>query len=69
MARSKQPAVKRESSSEYFNKNTAMWEGSNGVATNGHATNGAAVKDVEGENKEAGVLQLVIAVAGIYASL
>lgn len=70
MARSKQPAVKRESSSEYFNKNTATWEGSNGVATNGHATNGAAVKkDVEEEKKEAGVLQLVIAVAGIYASL
>lgn len=68
MARSKQPAVKRESSSEYFNKKTATWEGPNGAA---NAANGVAVvnKDFEGDKKEAGVLQLVIAVAGIYGSL
>lgn len=70
MARSKQPAIKRESSSEYFNKKTATWEETNGVATNGHATNGAVLKkEPEAEKKDAGVLQLVIAVAGIYASL
>jgi UDP-galactose transporter B1 len=73
MARSKQPAVKRESSSEYFNKKTAAWEETNGAShstsTNGHASDGALVKESPAdEKKEAGVLQLVIAVAGIYAS-
>jgi UDP-galactose transporter B1 len=83
MARSKQPAVKRESSSEYFNKRTSSWEGSSDVAqpsvsANGHSDggdvvakakqSGAAAAAAVTEAKEAGVLQLVIAVAGIYAS-
>lgn len=75
MARSKQPAVKRESSSEYFNKKTADWEktidgASKEKQANGHVANGGA-KPAKGSpaKNEAGVVQLVIAVAGIYASL
>ncbi|KAF7563838.1 hypothetical protein G7046_g313 [Stylonectria norvegica] len=77
MARSKQTPVKREASSEYFNKDTATWEEN----TNGHAKgvtgeeNGYAIKNKkvkvaadQHEGPEAGVLQLVVAVAGIYAS-
>ncbi|CAH0026841.1 unnamed protein product [Clonostachys rhizophaga] len=74
MARSKQPAVKRESSSEYFNKKTADWEktidgASKEKQSNGQVANGGA-KPAKGSpaKKEAGVVQLVIAVAGIYAS-
>ncbi|PTB67449.1 UAA transporter [Trichoderma citrinoviride] len=70
MARSKQPAVKRESSSEFFNKQSAAWEDANGKemkATNGHAA--AASKSAQESGKgEAGLVQLVTAVAGIYAS-
>jgi UDP-galactose transporter B1 len=72
MARTKQPAVKRESSSEYFNKRTASWEGPSEAkaadGTNGKA--GPVVKPIVPamETKEAGIVQLVIAVAGIYAS-
>lgn len=71
MARTKQPPMKREASAEYFNKQTGNWETSNGKkngASNGHVkANGKA--DAAAEEKPAGVLQLVIAVAGIYASL
>lgn len=63
MARSKQVAVRRESSSEYFNKQTAKWEDASGKLANGNAKSDAA------KAPEAGVLQLVIAVVGIYASL
>jgi UDP-galactose transporter B1 len=66
MARTKQVAVKREESSEFFNKQSAEWENANGKeskATNGHA---APSKSAQGE---AGLVQLVTAVAGIYASL
>lgn len=70
MARSKQPAVKRESSSEFFNKQSAAWEDTNGKevkAPNGH---GAPSKSAQEPSKaEAGLVQLVTAVAGIYASL
>lgn len=72
MARSKQPAVKREPSSEFFNKETATWENananghSNGTAANGHVKE--TVLDMGLEKADAGVVQLVIAVAGIYAS-
>lgn len=70
MARTKQPAVKRESSSEFFNKESATWEDANGKeikATNGHA---APSKSAQESGKgEAGLVQLVTAVAGIYASL
>jgi UDP-galactose transporter B1 len=81
MARSKQPPVRRESSSEFFNKRTATWEDTSAEKansmgqSNGGATDDAVGKAVEvvaaevGEKKEAGVVQLVIAVAGIYASL
>lgn len=69
MARSKQPAVKREASSEYFNKDTTAWEASNGdrKAVNGVAS--TAVVDVGLQKQDAGVVQLFVAVAGIYASL
>lgn len=69
MARTKQPAIKREPSSEYFNKETATWEKANG---NGKASNGLVpdqIVDLSLEKPDAGVVQLVIAVAGIYASL
>lgn len=77
MARSKLPPVKRESSSEYFNKNTASWEDTNGKAkraksaTNGQATEAQPAPEAVDHDKDAGagVVQLVIAVAGIYASL
>ena len=80
MARSKQPPVKRESSSEYFNKKTASWEEWNGhdqAPTSGQATNGAvkvhatqvAQNAAQDKKDAAGAIQLVIAVAGIYASL
>ncbi|UNI14336.1 UDP-galactose transporter [Purpureocillium takamizusanense] len=79
MARTKQPPVRRESSSEYFNKRTASWQTSaNGapVADMKHATtaNGGqppvvvAAAAAAAARNEAGVLQLVISVAGIYAS-
>ena len=74
MARTKQPAVKRESSSEYFNRHTATWEDANGTEKkrgNGHQTVAVeprrAVDDLAAS--EAGLVQLVISVAGIYASL
>lgn len=77
--------MKRETSSEYFNKKTAAWEESNGhekasasASVNGksdingvvkhHATEVARNAEEE-DQKAAGVVQLVIAVAGIYASL
>lgn len=70
MARTKQTAVKRESSSEFFNKQSATWEDSNGKevkAANGHAASANAA--AQESAKEAGIVQLVIAVSGIYASL
>lgn len=70
MARSKQPAIKREASSEFFNKTTATWEDterSQKSLSNGNITNKAL--PVPASAQEAGLLQLVIAVAGIYASL
>ncbi|RFU79939.1 hudp-galactose transporter related isozyme 1 [Trichoderma arundinaceum] len=70
MARTKQPAVKRESSSEFFNKQSATWETANGKetkATNGHAASSKSAAQESGKG-EAGLVQLVIAVAGIYAS-
>ena len=78
MARSKQPAMKREASSEYFNKKTSTWEDSAGgkeaIArsedTNGVAKeNGRPADNAITEDKGAGLVQLVIAVSGIYASL
>lgn len=70
MARTKQPATKREASSEFFNKTTANWEAINGHHTisNGHAKKFTAAAAAL-ERPEAGVVQLVVAVAGIYASL
>lgn len=57
MARKKQVPVRREESSEFFNKETATWEDTNGK-----------IKQ-ESQSSDAGVLQLVISVVGIYASL
>jgi solute carrier family 35 (UDP-galactose transporter), member B1 len=70
MARSKQPAIKREASSEFFNKTTATWEDTNQsqkVPSNGNIVSKAVPSSAPAQ--EAGLLQLVIAVAGIYASL
>lgn len=67
MARTKQTAVKRESSSEFFNKQSAEWEDVNGKEPK--ATNGHAAKPSKPAQGEAGLVQLVTAVAGIYASL
>ncbi|KAJ4858914.1 UAA transporter family domain-containing protein [Trichoderma breve] len=66
MARTKQAAVKRESSSEFFNKQSAEWEDVNGKEPK--ATNGHAAKSSKPAQGEAGLVQLVTAVAGIYAS-
>ncbi|KAH7162584.1 UAA transporter [Dactylonectria estremocensis] len=71
MARTKQPATKREASSEYFNKSTATWEDTNGSSKGGKSVNGQAIQvkaDAAHEKPDAGVVQLVVAVAGIYAS-
>lgn len=59
MARTKRAPVKRDASSEFFDKKTAAWQ-------NG---NGAAAQAGSPASGEAGILQLVISVAGIYASL
>ncbi|ATY60454.1 solute carrier family 35 member B1 [Cordyceps militaris] len=65
MARTKQVPNKRQASSEFFNKETAAWESSNAKPK----PNGSAVVGKPAPAKaEAGVVQLVIAVAGIYAS-
>ena len=70
--------MKRESSSEYFNKKTSTWEDSangQGAVASSKATNGVAKANGKlednaiSEDKGAGIVQLVIAVSGIYASL
>ncbi|QPH01852.1 hypothetical protein C2857_006055 [Epichloe festucae Fl1] len=71
MARTKRAPVKRESSSELFNKQTASWDETNGddgrvKGTNGHLE--AAHVSVDDSRSDAGLMQLVISVAGIYAS-
>ncbi|KAJ3493990.1 hypothetical protein NLG97_g4371 [Lecanicillium saksenae] len=67
MARTKQVPSKRQSSSEFFNKETAEWEDSNGKPkANGSAAKATAPAPAKAE---AGVAQLVIAVSGIYASI
>lgn len=76
MARSKQPPMRREASSEFFNKRTATWEDTNGREKTAAAAQPAVTASVNSrapvsvaEKPDAGVLQLVVAVAGIYASL
>ncbi|OAA53879.1 solute carrier family 35 member B1 protein [Cordyceps fumosorosea ARSEF 2679] len=64
MARTKQVPSKRQASSEFFNKEKAEWESSNGKTK----TNGSAIAKSAPVKAEAGVVQLVIAVSGIYAS-
>ncbi|OAQ99928.1 hypothetical protein LLEC1_03739 [Akanthomyces lecanii] len=71
MARTKQVPNKRQASSEFFNKETAAWESSSGAKP---TSNGAVVaaKDAAlrapAAKADAGIMQLVIAVSGIYAS-
>ncbi|KID91036.1 UDP-Glc/Gal endoplasmic reticulum nucleotide sugar transporter [Metarhizium guizhouense ARSEF 977] len=72
MARTKQVPVRRESSSEFFDKQTASWvdtddRGDKLQVANGYtaAANGPASSSAK---PEAGVVQLFISVAGIYAS-
>ena len=78
MARTKQATpLRRDPSSEYFRRDTAgspsrspgSWdkEMSNGES-NGHA-NGSAAKGSAAAQNEAGAMQLLVAVGGIYASL
>lgn len=65
MARTKQAApVRREVSEEYFSREAQPRKGVNGVASPGK-------REVEApaEKKEAGVMEVAIAVGGIYASL
>ena len=77
MARSKQPPMRRESSSEFFNKRTASWEESKeqdrrqlvDKVANGTSSVSIKARDDGPTAKEAGVVQLLTAVAGIYASL
>ncbi|PHH86204.1 hypothetical protein CDD83_10582 [Cordyceps sp. RAO-2017] len=68
MARTKQAAVRREASSEYFNRQTAAWEA--GADANGHAAAAAAAKMPTPATgpEPAGLPQLVIAVGGIYGT-
>ncbi|TQV94822.1 hypothetical protein V2A60_005835 [Cordyceps javanica] len=69
MARTKQVPSKRQASSEFFNKETAEWESSSGKPkTNGSAEAAGTVKPAAPAKADAGVVQLVIAVSGIYAS-
>lgn len=73
MARAKRAPVKRESSSEFFNKQTATWDETNGddgrvKGANGHREAAHASGD-DASRSDAGLVQLVISVAGIYASL
>lgn len=78
MARTKQATpLRRDPSSEYFSRDTtgtpsrspAAWENekSNGEA-NGRA-NGSEARKPATARKEAGAMQLLMAVGGIYASL
>ncbi len=72
MARTKQVPNKRQASSEFFNKETAEWESSSGPKS---TSNGAVVvakaaaPTTPATKADAGIMQLVIAVSGIYASL
>lgn len=72
MARTKQVPNKRQASSEFFNKETAEWESSSDPK---HTSNGAVVAAKSATPRtlamkaDAGFMQLVIAVSGIYASL
>lgn len=72
MARTKQLAVKREASSEYFNKKTASWEAPTEEEVKGATGDGATAAEgavVEHVRRDPGLLQLIIAVVGIYSSL
>lgn len=69
MARSKQVPTKRTTSSEFFNKQTAKWEDANGSPNGNGDAVGQPVKATTPSKAEAGIVQLVIAVSGIYASL
>ncbi|KAG5915264.1 hypothetical protein E4U53_004509, partial [Claviceps sorghi] len=68
MARTKQAAVRRESSSEFFDKKTASWQ-DGAQPPNGRVAAAAHGDDAGSDaGSDAGVVQLVISVAGIYAS-
>lgn len=69
MARSKQVPTKRTTSSEFFNKQTSKWEDANGAPSSNGDAAGQPVKAAAPSKAEAGIVQLVIAVSGIYASL
>lgn len=73
MARSKQATpVRREISSEYFGRHSSPQSGKTSpganALSNGAATPGIAA-GLEVDKKDAGIVQLMIAVGGIYASL
>ncbi|KHN96233.1 UDP-Glc/Gal endoplasmic reticulum nucleotide sugar transporter [Metarhizium album ARSEF 1941] len=76
MARTKRVPVRRESSSEFFDKQAASWVDTNGGADKSRAANGHATvangpgpgPALDAAKPEAGVVQLFISVAGIYAS-
>lgn len=68
MARTKQPApIRREVSSEYTGKHDRTTP--NGKEVTGKGANGVASSMDAPSGSSAGVLQLLICVAGIYGSL
>jgi len=75
MARSKQATpIRRETSSEYFSRHDAAREKSALAARarpteNGGALPGTIATDLAVDKKDAGPMQLIVAVGGIYASL
>lgn len=73
MARSKQATpIRRETSSEYFSKNDRAAPRSKGASSPGgksEEANGYPVAPKKAAKVDGDVIQLVIAVAGIYGSL
>lgn len=70
MARSKQATpVRRQTSSEYFSKQDLARTPSNGAAKPNGKADSVVAPAAHVETREAGALQILIAVGGIYASL
>ncbi|KAG5932179.1 hypothetical protein E4U60_005415, partial [Claviceps pazoutovae] len=68
MARTKRAPAQREESSEFFDKKTGSWQGGDGDGDGEGAELARRQDRDDGAGGEAGVVQLVISVVGIYAS-
>lgn len=72
MARTKQPAIRREPSSEYASRQSRDWISNDSdykkMAANSSRKTVVPLK-ILSEKQESGVAQLMVAVSGIYASL